>query len=172
MARNIVRRSFSGRRSPGRLTEWFGSADISAATALAAATFNFSQSLTATELAKRPFTVTRTIGSIWVASDQNAQFEDAFGAIGFIVVSDKAVATGVTALPDPITQESSDEWFVYRAFKAGIQGTLQEFTEHQFDSRAQRKVGDGEDIAVMVANAHSAHALDFILKFRLLVKLS
>ena len=94
-----------------RKTEWFPSADVTALTSLAPATFNFDQSLTAVELAKRPFTVTRTIGSIWVRSDQVAAVEDPFGAVGFTVVSDKAIATGVTALPDPITQEGSDAWF-------------------------------------------------------------
>ena len=156
-----------------RATEWFGSADITGSTVLAAATFTFAQSLTAAELAKRPFTITRTVGQIWVASDQVAALEFPFGALGFQVVSDKAVATGATALPDPITEKSSDTWFTYQSFAAaggpidGSGGTI-----FDFDSRAQRKVEDGSDVAVMVTNADANFGLRFILQFRLLIKVN
>ena len=97
MATRIVRarRAPMGLRGQRRATEWFASANVTGVTTLAAASFLFSQSLTAAELAKRPFTVTRTVGSIWVRSDQVANTEDPFGAIGFRVVSEKAIATGL-----------------------------------------------------------------------------
>ena len=174
MANRIAtnRGSFS-RRSPGRLTEWFASPDASGGTTLAANTFVQYAVLTAAEKAKRPFTVTRTVGSIWVRSDQVAAEEDPLGAVGFIVVSDKASATGPTAIPDPITQEASDEWFTYRAFASQGGPILgAPLIEHQFDSKAMRKVADGEDINIVVTNADSGAGLVFILKFRMLVKLS
>ncbi len=174
MPNRIIRSpSFGVRRAgPRRQTEWFPSSDSSAAAALAAATFVFDQSLTTAEKAKRPFTVTRTVGSLFISSDQSAAIEFPFGALGFIVVSDKASATGVTAVPDPITQEGSDGWFVYRSF--GVSGNPEEgrvLHEFPFDSRAQRKVQDGEDIAVVISNA-SVHGLSYILKFRLLIKVA
>ena len=174
MANRIQSRShFVGRRSPGRLTEWFGSADSTGVAALAAASFTLNQSLTAVELAKRPFTVTRTVGSIWVSSDQVAAPEVPFGALGFIVVSEKASATGVTAVPDPITQEASDDWFVYQSILGFGDATVQRpMTEYKFDSRGQRKVEDGQDIVIMIANASSTDGMFFIVKFRMLVKLS
>jgi len=180
MANRIVRRSFGGfrgSRGARRQTEWLASANINVVTSIGAATFLLDQSLTAAELAKRPFTVTRTIGSLWVQSDQNAAFENFVGALGMMVVSDKAVTTGATAVPDPITQESSDEWFMYQAFAgtAGAEasaGAFRMLQEYKFDSRAQRKVQDGEDIAVVIANASAAFGMQFMLKFRLLIKVA
>ncbi len=175
MARNrIVRRSFGGRsRSPGRLTEWFASADVALWTALGASVFIFDSELTAAEKAKRPFTITRTVGSVWMHSDQQAATEEPFGAVGMMVVSDKAAALGVTALPSPILQESSDEWFVYGAF-AATAGTVEgaPVARLDFDSRAQRKVVDGETIVVMLENGSSAFGFTYVIKFRMLVKLS
>jgi len=161
-----------------RQTEWFASANISAETALAANTFLFSQSFTAAELAKRPFTITRTVGSLWVRPDVVSPTEFPFGAMGFIVVSEKAVATGVTAIPDPITQEASDEWFVYTQWLTSVFAataasiSTQPYMEHKFDSRAQRKVQDGEDVAVVISNANAAHGCAVILKFRMLIKVA
>ena len=170
--------SFRGRRSvgragPARKTEWLASVNVTARTALPAGTFIFDQSLSALELAKRPFTITRTIGSVWVVSDQVAAFETPFGALGMLVVSDKASATGATAVPDPITQEASDSWFMYKSWVAEadvLRG--QEVYMFDFDSRAQRKVQDGEDIAVVISNASAADGARYIIKFRMLIKLS
>jgi len=160
-------------RSKRRATEWFASVDITGSTVLAAATFVFTASFSTAELAKRPFTITRTIGGIWVASDQVAALEFPFGAMGMQVVSEKAVATGATALPDPITEEASDAWFVYQSFAVAggpIDGSGGVW--FPFDSRAQRKVEDGSDVAVMVTNADANFGLRFILKFRLLIKVN
>ena len=81
---------------------------------LPANTFIIDGSMSAAELAKRPFTVTRTVGMISVQSDQNVAVEIPFGAFGMRVVSDKAVATGAAAIPDPVTQVSDDAWYVYQ----------------------------------------------------------
>ena len=173
MARNrtVVRRSFQGSRSPGRLTEWF--AGVPAEVALAGSAFTFT-SLNAAGLAKRPFTITRTVGLLSIQSDQNAAAEFPFGAMGMMVVSDKAVATGATAIPDPITEQASDMWFMYQAFSA--EGTISSnagrpIMQFPFDSRAQRKVQQGEDVVVVWANG-SVDGLNFVSNFRQLVKLS
>ena len=171
MPRINVRRSFSGRRSPGRLTEWF--AGVPAATVLLGNTFTFT-SLNAAGLAKRPFTITRSVGLLSVLSDQNAAAELPFGAMGMMVVSDKAVATGATAIPDPITEQASDMWFMYQAFSC--EGTLSSnagrpIQQFAFDSRAQRKVQQGEDVVIVWANG-SVDGMTFISNFRQLVKLS
>ena len=174
MANRVIRgRSFAGRRSPGRLTEWLPSANITIFTQLGGGTFILDQTLTTAEKAKLPFTVTRTVGTIWVASDQFAAPELPFGAMGMMVVSDKASATGATAVPDPITEEGSDEWFTYQSFLGYADAANgAPYTGYHFDSRAQRRVVDGEDIAVVVANARAGQDLRYVLKFRLLVKLS
>ena len=159
--------------SRGRLTEWFASALVTGLSSLAANTFVLDQSLTAAELAKRPFTITRTIGSIYMGSDQVAATENPFGALGLMVVSAKAVATGATAVPDPISEQASDSWFVYRSFlQTGSAVLSRPLKEFMFDSRAQRKVEDGDDIAVVVANGSSGFGLQYLINFRMLVKLS
>ncbi len=175
MPRNrVVRRSFGGaRRSSGRLTEWFADTFAASETALAASSFVILSSLSAAGLAKRPFTITRTVGTLFVYSDQVAAFEAPFGAVGGMVVSAKAVATGATAIPDPVTEGSSDEWFMYQNFAAqgdGLTGRPQYM--FGFDSRAQRKVQDGEDFVFVLANANSVDGMNFIFNVRTLVKLS
>ena len=70
-------------------------------------------SLNAAAQALRPFTVVRTRGFYHVRSDQNAADETYHAAIGACVVSDQAVAIGVTAVPTPNTDRASDLWFVY-----------------------------------------------------------
>ena len=155
------------------MTEWLNSPNVTAETALAANTFAFLGSLNAAALAARPFTVIRTVGSIWVKSDQVASAELPFGALGFQIVSDKAVATGVTALPDPITEEASDTWFVYQQWAASggaVDGAI--LMEYKFDSRAMRKVEDGFDMAFMIANANAADGVVFVVKFCMLIKLA
>ncbi len=168
----VARRSFQ--KSPGRLTEWFPvqPGEI----ALGGASFVVTNSLNAAGLAKRPFTITRTVGLLAVRSDQVVATELPFGALGLIVVSEKASTTGATAIPDPITEQGSDEWFAYQAWAAdGAQnvGAGQRLSQYSIDSRAQRKVQDGEDIVVVMANgAAAAEGCIFVLNLRILVKLS
>ena len=175
-------RNFRGRsrsivvagQARGRLTEWIGSTPRSAPIALAANTFVLDQLLGGLGLAKRPFTITRTVGTIFVLSDQTAARETPFGAMGMMVVSEKAATTGATAVPDPVNEISSDEWFVYQAFAALGTGSVAEppLMAFPFDSRAQRKVPDGATFVVVIANESAADGLLYMLRFRMLLKLS
>ena len=175
MARNrVVRRSF-GRSSPGRLTEWLSSADATAEIPLAANTIILDSSLTTVEKAKRPFTVTRLVGSIWVQSDQNAAVEVPFGAFGLIVVMETAVTAGVASLPLPFTQAENDGWFAHGFFAAeGSASTNvgRPLERHSFDFRSQRKVEEGMDIAVVLQNGSALDGLNYVIQFRMLIKLS
>ena len=173
----VARRSFGLQRgrSVGRLTEWFGTIFGTDATTLPASTGLLALVMTAAELAKRPFTITRTVGLLSVQSDQNAAPEFPFGALGGLVVSEKAIATGFTAVPDPVTESDSDLWFLYQSFSAeGSASTNvgRPLMQFPLDSRAQRKVQDGEEFAFVIANASAADGLNFFLNLRILVKLS
>ena len=177
MARNrVVRRSFGGaRRSPGRLTEWVAVQFQDVGIALAASTFRIDSFFGAPALAKRPFTITRVVGLLSILSDQNAAVELVFGALGFAVVSEKAVTTGATAVPDPVTEASSDLWHVYQSFAAeGSSSTNvgRPMEQFAFDSRAQRKVQDGENCVAVIANASATFGLTYVLNYRILIKLS
>jgi len=169
------RGSFVSRgKGPGRLTEWFGTTLPTIFDTLPGATFIVAGTMSVPELAKRPFTVTRTVGSLFVLSDQVAALERPFGALGFIVVSSKAVATGATAIPDPVTEASSDEWFQFLPWAVtGGPVDGRRVQEFKFDSRAQRKVADGEEFVAVIANgALAAIGAEFLLNTRILVKLS
>ena len=176
MARNLmVRRSFRGRSSPGRLTEWFASAVQTDYLALPANTVVLDQSLTTIEKAKRPFTVTRVVGSLFLQSDQNAAVETPFGAFGMIVVTEAAVAAGIASIPNVYSSAENDGFFVHQFMSAegsastNVGRPLERFS---FDFRSQRKVQDGEDIAVVLQNGNLTDGLDYLVSFRMLVKLS
>jgi len=112
-------------------------------------------SLNAAALALRPFTIVRTRGVFYLGSDQAAATEDQAAALGGAVVSDQAVAVGITALPTPITDKSSDLWFMFQSLMSNIAfltaAGFQQPAGQQliYDSRAMRKVEDGQDIVIM-----------------------
>ena len=175
----MARTNHTARRAPfvsagkRRQTEWFGSADVTDRSIVAADGIVLLQLLFATSLAKRPFTVIRVVGTLWTLSDQTASFETPFGGLGMAVVNDKAIAVGITAIPDPVAQEGSDLWFMYKFWAATVDASGERRLQVQeFDSRAMRKVDEGSDIAIMIGNGNNADAAAFVLKFRMLVKLS
>ncbi len=157
-----------------RKTLWIGSSDVTSFTTLALGSAVLAQSLNAAALALRPFTITRTVGLLCVVSDQSASVEiGPFGAMGMAVVSEQAVAIGVTAVPTPITDKGSDLWFQYQ-FAAAPTGTNLSYggpNAWEFDSRGQRKVQDGEDVVIVMENGDAAFGLSFLIQFRMLLKL-
>ena len=137
-----------------RQTRWLDvpSANASIGAAQGAILIN---SLTAVELALRPFTVIRVEMALLLTSDQSAASEFQGAAVGMAVVSDQAVGIGVTAVPTPITDQESDLWFFYKllksefTFASGV-GFEQIIHPIHASSRAMRKVEDGSDIVVVV----------------------
>ncbi len=137
-----------------RETLWIGGVaftqTLAAGTSVALVT-----SLNAAALALRPFTIVRTRGTILVRSDQHAADEGYGASYGEVVVSDQAVAVGITAVPTPTTDSSSDLWFVYEFILGELAfGTNVGFTdvgiERIIDSKAMRKVEEGQDLVSVV----------------------
>ena len=165
-------------RGVARQSLWLASADSTAIAVLGAGLTVLDQAFTAAALdAFSPFTIVRTRGYIICRSDQVTGTEDPFGALGFAVVSEQARAAGAASLPAPITHEDSDLWFVHQFFFANVTlatatGIRDTARVYEFDSRAMRKVEDGEAIVVMVENANASHGISYILKFRQLIKVS
>ncbi len=131
-------------------------------------------------LALRPFTVVRTRGMIGIRTDQVAATEDQAASFGYAIVSDQAVAIGVTAVPTPVTDRSSDAWFVYEDILADINsvgsatsnmGKTGEYKD--YDSRAMRKVEDGFQMITVVESpaVGIAQGANFKHVGRLLIKL-
>ena len=114
--RFISGRSFAGRsQAQRRLTEWGASADVTTFLAIPPATKVLDQAFTEAILEDvTPGTIVRVRGVAFVRSDQTAATEDAFGAVGFAVVSEQARAAGAASLPGPITNEDSELWFLWQ----------------------------------------------------------
>ena len=129
-------------------------------------------------LALRPFTVVRVRGILHCGSDSVANSERWGVAMGMCVVSDQAVAIGVTAVPTPITDQSSDLWFVYEMLFGRIligsgagtgvpTGAGSLFKD--YDSKAMRKVEEGQDLITVVEN--SINGVIVVHSARILLKL-
>ncbi len=93
------------------------------------------------------------------------------------VVSDQALAIGVTAVPNPDADRHSDLWFVFEelmgefAFITGtgfdpVGGIMKEY-----DSRAMRKVEDGEDVSIVVQASAVSAGITIAKTGRMLIKL-
>ena len=144
-------------------------------TAMPASSDTLVSSLNAGALALRPFTIIRTHLVVLYLSDQIVASETAVGAYGLIVVTDSAVAAGVASVPAPGSDTDGD-WFVWQGlmddfqFSSGI-GT-QSDGGHQYivDSKAMRKVGPDDDVA-MVASQQVALGALLIIRGRMLIKL-
>ena len=169
MARRFVRHST---RPQKRTSVWL---DVNLGTStLVGASVQILGSLNAAALALRPFTVVRTRIEAAFASDQAGASEIPFGALGFIVVNDKASALGATGVPGPITN-SVDDFFVWQAmsqnmiFLSSI-GYTDRSHRYEIDSKAMRKVDAGDDVAIMSEMTASVGAT-LVLQGRMLVKL-
>ena len=160
-------------RGPRRATEWISSAIVSDFATLAAAASVLHQSLAFLE----PATVVRTRGTLWVESDQVAATEFPFGAMGMVVVKNAAAAAGVASVPTPVTEQNDDGWFVWTPFASAFKFVTasgfspQGWSRFDFDSKAQRKVVDGDTIVVVLENSSGTDGLHFLIQFRMLVML-
>ena len=180
--RVIMARIFTNRKSGfiqrsgqmRRETLWISI--VRAETTLAAsATAAITRNLNAAALALRPFTIVRTRGRLLVMSDQVAASESYVGSIGYSVVSDQAIAVGVTAVPTPATDLASDKFFVLESWpgRAILNGTswFMDATPQVFDSKAMRKVEEGSDIAFVSEAGIGGNGALVVDVGRLLVKL-
>ena len=126
-------------------------------------------------LEARPFTIIRTRLIVHVESDQSAASEVTRGGFGITVVSDQAVAAGAASVPAPIANTDAP-FFVYEAFINSFElGDATGFVQPSgtlltVDSKAMRKVGINEDVAVVGQTAGAAGSI-ITVAGRMLVKL-
>ena len=167
-------RASRGPRGGGRQTQWLS---IPPSTSTVDASSNLPLSLTTAELALRPFTIVRTHMTILQQSNQSVASELQVAAVGICVVSESALAVGITAVPTPITELDSDLWFVHRtllnqflfADATGFNSPSGFVTT--VDSKAMRKVNNDQDVAVVVEGAALGEGQLITLVGRLLIKL-
>ncbi len=170
MPRNrFANRSFK-RSSPNR--GWTGIFDISTAIT-AASTKALIASFTPSN-SNIDETVLRTVGSLYIRSDQVVASEVQQGAFGMIVVTDAALAAGVASIPGPITDIADDGWFAWVPFSqqflfsdaTGIQS--KNMTEYKFDFKSKRKTEDGQSIALVMETTAGSNGLIGVVALRLL----
>ena len=166
---------FGGRNSPRRLTEWI------------AATVNFTD-LTSTEISNPisfsqaalaalvPFTIIRTVGVMTIAADVNFITNQIYsGAAGLQVVGDDARASGVASMASPFADAGDDSWFYHQFFHVTIDdradSDLVVSQSMVIDSKAQRKVVDGQAIVFFVEGGGEADGFDVAIGLRILCKL-
>ena len=119
-------------------------------------------------------TMLRVVGGVMVASDQTAADETQVGAIGMCIVTDAALAVGITALPDPVSEIEDDMWFMYLPFcrtlnVADATGTQPNFGEwFPFDQKAKRIVHTGSSIVLIGANVSATAGMNVLPILRLL----
>ncbi len=180
MAHRRFGRVAAGSRVPRRSTEWGASADVTAVTALGGATTLIAQTFTGAILQTAgllPSTVVRVRGELYIQSDQPTAAERPFGALGFAVVSDEAATAGAASVPGPITNAQSEKFFVWQPWQSAAivdsaAVAIQPMYRFEFDSKAMRKIQNGDAIVVMMENgALAGIGAQFILQFRILFKL-
>ncbi len=131
----------------------------------------------ATQLIQRPFTVVRTHIQLHVASDQEVSDEAQQVAYGLAIVSDQALAIGVTAGPTPFTDAGSDMFFYWHSLtNRFLLGTAVGFSGDfgiwkDTESRAMRKVEEGQDLFGSVESSSLSSGLKVIKSGRMLIKL-
>jgi len=116
-------------------------------------------------------TVVRTRGLISVISDQSIAAEEQRGAFGMIRVTDRAVAAGAVSIPGPATDGDDDGFFVWTPIcqtsvqdvGSGVNGMV-----YTIDSKAQRVVREGQQVALMVENIGTLNGMQIQLAIRVL----
>ncbi len=106
-------------------------------------------------------TAVRVVGS-WAANPT------AIGcvAIGLCVVTDRAFTAGIASMPDPITDIGDDIWMFIDALAVPAAVASE---QRRFDSRAMRRVEEGNRL-VLIAAQTSAAVTDFAVYMRVLSK--
>ena len=160
-------------RPPARTTLWIGAGGAIAT--IVSNSNNFLFTLNAAALALRPFTIIRSRIDVLFQTDQLAVSETPTGALGKVVVTEKAAAAGVASLPAPLAEVDAD-WFVYQgmsssfmfASSVGLDGNGG--MHYIIDSKAMRKVGNDDQVVTMF-EARNAGGAIMNLEGRTLIKL-
>jgi len=119
-------------------------------------------------------TLVRTRGVLRISSDQTGSVEEQVGAFGFIRVTDQAIAAGAASIPGPVSDGADDGWAVWVPFAqesaSSTVGMTGMGSAWEIDSKAQRIVREGQQLAVMIENAHATHGLEVLVALRALAR--
>ncbi len=174
MARRVRRTGFV--RPAARTSLWLG-VGIAQTAIGAGSTATLFGTLNAAALLLRPFTIIRTRLLLSIESDQQAATEFVQGAFAMQVVTETAAAAGIASLPTPLTEVDAD-YFVYQPFinsfilssAVGIDGHQGSGSFWTVDSKAMRKVGPDDDVA-MTTEGVGTNGFNIATEGRMLIKL-
>ena len=167
------------RSGPRRKTQWIGG-DVSATTALSIGAATSTVNLTFDTRVvgvPDPFTIIRLRGEFMIYSDQSAQDEDPFGAIGAMIVNGEAFDAGVASIPTPYTESFDNGWFYHQYWSAPVAATpasgimTMNHARYIIDSKGMRKVVNGDVFVLVIENKSAAHAAALTVNLRMLIKL-
>jgi len=164
-----------GSRAPRRSTVWVGIGFTQFTQTAPGGTITNSGN--AQLLALRPFTIVRTHLEGLIFSDQEAADESQIGAVAGAIVSEQAVAIGITAVPTPVTDLGSDLFFLHQvmlnrfqlATASGFDGSSG--TRYSIDSKAMRKVNEDQEAIFVAELSGVGSGWTMILGGRILIKL-
>jgi len=158
-----------------RVTQWTSTAPETAFIGLAAATAVIDSTFV-TDV-NNPETIIRIRGLLTIVTDQTASSESPFGAFGVAVVSNQAVAIGVTAVPTPYADAESDFWMYHQFFAAPMNvataigiGSLDQ--QYILDGKAMRKITPDQTLILVMENGHAGEGLQYRLDLRILTKVA
>ncbi len=174
MARRRFSRGGNFVRPPARSNVWIGAGfsvqTVAASSSVLLATYS------ASALALRPFTIVRTRLVIMFESDQDVGSERGQCVYTEQVVTQVATTAGIASVPTGITDTNADYYVYQPLFQRFRFKTAVGFAMHGngltwvVDSKAMRKVGVLDDIAVVIEN-RLATGNDIQVEGRQLVKL-
>ncbi len=123
-----------------------------------------------------PCTITRTVGLMVVSADTDFITNQVYsGAAGACVVREEARAAGIGSLPQPFGSAEDEMWFWHQyfaeVFDDRADSDLRLSTHYKIDSKAQRKVSDGDAIVFTGQGGGEADGFDVNLMVRMLLKL-
>jgi len=120
-------------------------------------------------------TIRRVRGRLLVVSDQTANTELQFGALGAIVVTDVAATVGAGSIPGPVTEDNDDGWLLWEpvlqvseASVGAADGAATIAQSIVFDSKGMRRVEEGFAMIFMFENAGTGDGLNVALSFSVL----
>jgi len=174
----MARKSGFVRRNNVMVRDTFWTVQAPIQDSVAGASTGLAISFGGTDLTNQtPCTIVRTRGEIRLGSDQRAATEQYEMVFGMVVATEQAIAIGITALPTPVTDASSDMFFVYESVLGEITVTTDvgvvdpSGINRSFDSKAMRKVEDGQNVAFVAETSATSEGVNLTTSFRMLLKL-
>ncbi len=170
----IVRSTF--RRTAKRMVEW-GLLVVENTTVDTTVAVVLGEFAAATLEPIMPATLVRTRGLFYVHPDNPAAQELKIGAAGMYRVQDQARVVGITALPAPFDEGQDDGWIWYQPWlfrgeqAATGEPDSQQGREFVVDSKAQRKLEQGDALVFTAQGSTNATGVQVMLWVRCLFKL-